>query len=42
VTKIEKEEIGSTRGGMVVKTFGVPGGKEISLRRTVQKTVEGI
>lgn len=42
VTKIEKEEIGSTRGGMVVKTFGVPGGKEIEVSEEVQKTVEGI
>lgn len=31
VVKIEKEDIGSTRGGMVVKTFGVPGGKEIEV-----------
>ncbi|WP_313099764.1 GLPGLI family protein [Epilithonimonas sp.] len=31
VVKIEKEEIGSTRGGIVVKTFGVPGGKEIEV-----------
>ena len=31
VVKSEKEEIGSTRGGIVVKTFGVPGGKEIEV-----------
>ena len=31
VEKIEKEDIGSTRGGIVVKTFGVPGGKEIEV-----------
>ena len=31
VVKIEKEDIGSTRGGLVVKTFGVPGGKEIEV-----------
>ena len=31
VVKIDKEDIGSTRGGMVVKTFGVPGGKEIEV-----------
>jgi len=31
VEKIEKNEIGSTRGGLVVKSVGIPSGKEIEV-----------